>query len=553
MSKRHDHNGHCSRSRGMSQFLPEPIVSSLRRSLENILETSTRGGYVIMTILISYWGAQPVCGARSLCHPTTVWQQVYGGQQADFLYVVRQTFDGGYIFGGETFSVLDGSETNNSSMPDLNLWIIRADDEGQALWSRSFGEQSFDHFVALEQMSDDGFVVAGNTEGNQRREFFLSRLDSLGNVITHSYYQFTNGVVLSLRETRDGGFILRGIAEDRFGRLDYWVTRLDAAGRVLWTRIFGGDGSDLLGEIQETSDGGFLLVGWSDSDVSGNKTIPARGGVDGWIIRLDAQGNRLWEQVYGSTGDDFLNFVIGVSNGYVLVGSSFSFPDEHKTSPALGEGDIWLAGIDEYGIQLWDRSYGGSGVDLVHALSRTGDGGIILGGLSQSHDGDRTTQDFGGELDVWVLRLDATFNRQWDLTFGGSHWDVLYDLQQTADGGFILGCASASPADGNKTVPSIGSWDYWVIKLGPEPICDNDNDGVPDDRDLCPNTPSGVIVNSDGCSIDQLVPCNGPWKNHGQYIAAVANVTSQFVRARLISSRESARIIAAAARSNCGR
>jgi hypothetical protein len=134
--------------------------------------------------------------------------------------------------------------------------------------------------------------------------------------------------------------------------------------------------------------------------------------------------------------------------------------------------------------------------------------------------------------------------------------DFFISLDHTRDGGFIFSAGSETKTtggNGNRAHPGYGGFDMWVVKLSPELPPDSDGDGVPDATDNCPNTPRGAIVNASGCAIDQLVPCDGPWKNHGQYVRAVVTVSKQFRKAGLISHKEHLTIFLRAAKSDCGK
>src|SRR6478735_4111411 len=177
----------------------------------------------------------------------------------------------------------------------------------------------------------------------------------------------------------------------------------------LWDKTFGGSSSNGLSALLQTSDGGYILGGQSDSGISGDKSGPSKGGVDYWVVKLDANANK-----------------------------------------------------------LWDKTIGGSNHDQFPYLKQTADGGYILGGTSLSGIGGDKSQVNKGIRDYWVVKLDGSGNKIWDKTFGGSEDDVLSCLQQTTDGGYILGGWSASGISGDKSQPVVGnisSDDFWVIKL----------------------------------------------------------------------------------------
>ena len=184
------------------------------------------------------------------------------------------------------------------------------------------------------------------------------------------------------------------------------------------------------------------------------------------------------------------------------------------------------------------------------------DGGHLLAGYSQSPvSGNKTSAKVGGN-DMWLVRIDASGNKLWERTIGGGnpYGSSANDVELTPDGGFIAVGETFNEIGGDKTVPWLGSGDGWIVKLGPEDAdCDSDHDGVPDERDACPNTPTGAVVNTQGCSISQLCPCDGAWRNHGDYVGCVVEHAGQFQRKGLISATERRDFVRDAASSECGR
>jgi protein involved in ribonucleotide reduction len=224
--------------------------------------------------------------------------------------------------------------------------------------------------------------------------------------------------------------------------------------------------------VQPTSDGGYILGGTSDSGVSGNKTTPNFGGADYWLVKVDGSGNKQWEQVFGGSGNEQIYSVQPTSDGgYILGGYSTSGVSGNKTTPGLGGSDYWLVKVDGSGNKQWEKVFGGSGDDVIQSVQPTSDGGYLLGGSSTSGvSGNKTTpslsslEEFG---DYWLVKVDGSGNKQWEQVFGGSGDDVLYSVQPTSDGGYILGGASHSGVSGNKTTPHFGNTDYWLVKLRP--------------------------------------------------------------------------------------
>ena len=288
------------------------------------------------------------------------------------------------------------------------------------------------------------------------------------------------------------------------------------------------------------------MLGTSDSEPNwlpfggGDKTSPYYGATDAWVLRLDENGQKLWEQSFGGSGTDDAWAALEMDDGGFVLGCYSTSPaDGNKTSTAVGDWHSWFIGVDAFGNKLWERSSTGSGPDIVKGTDR----GLVVAGHGSGF----------GDSDYGVSRVDRHGNLVWEVIVGGSRDDTLMQAAETLDGGLILVGFSLSDVDGNKTVRNHGHYDFWVVKVGPDPVCDSDNDGVGDYWDLCPDTPAAAMVNARGCSIKQLVPCEGPWKNHREYVQKVAQKAKQFYKAKIISRKQWFRAVAAATQSDCGR
>lgn len=280
---------------------------------------------------------------------------------------------------------------------------------------------------------------------------------------------------LAVDITSDGGSIIAGMSfsnisgdktEDSNGAQDIWVVKLDASGAIQWQNTIGGSGSDDATSIKQTTDGGYIVGGSSDSNISGDKTENSRGGPDFWILKLDTVGNILWQKTYGGAQDDYDVRILQASDGgYFASGLSDSNVSGDKTDPSNGQRDFWAIKMDASGNMQWQNSVGGSLEDRPLANFETNDGGFVMAGLSSSPaSGDKSENSQGGN-DYWIVKLDASGNVSFDNTIGGGNSDIVRDAISTADGGYLLGGFSLSNASGDKTENSLGAEDYWVLKL----------------------------------------------------------------------------------------
>ncbi len=233
-----------------------------------------------------------------------------------------------------------------------------------------------------------------------------------------------------------------------------------------WDRTYGGTGEDRGGVIRPTSDGGYIIGGGSSSPAGGDKTENARGGEDYWIVKVDRNGVKQWDRTFGGSNGDWFGSIDATSDGGCIVaGSSASPAGGDKTEGSRGAMDYWVVKVDRNGLKQWDRTFGGPGYESPYRVRQTGDGGYILAGSSDSSAGGDKTQPSQGNADFWIVKIDANGVKQWDRTLGGSDVDTAYDVQQTVDGGYLVGGSSASPAGGDKTQPSQGGTDFWIVSV----------------------------------------------------------------------------------------
>ncbi len=439
------------------------------------------------------------------------WDKSYAALgKEDILYDLVPASDGGLILVGCGVTYNPGGISGSGWHP----WLVRVDAAGNRLWDKSYGGSQTDVVIRSLPTADGGSLMAGfsnSTDGDRTPpyygglDYWVLRLDASGQRVWDASYGGNNTERgFWIEPTTDGGFLLAGEsfslpsgskAAPYYGNGDMWIVRLDANGNQMWDQSFGGSNADDVKVARQAGDGGFLLAGSSMSlPGTGNKTSPYFGpsggalyqGSDMWVVRLDAYGNKLWDRSYGGTGRERVwDCQTTADGGFVLAGFSSSGPAPtpaagNKTSRCYGGNDYWLVWIDADGNVLRDRSYGGMGDDRCLSLLPMPDGGWILCGQSTSWPGGTKTSPLFGGYDYWLVRIDAEGNQMWDQSFGGSNTEG-YDLavyppdmsvtplKPTADGGFMLAGYSKSPPSGNKTAPLDLGWDYWLVKLGPEP------------------------------------------------------------------------------------
>ena len=466
------------------------------------------------------------------------WEKSLGGSAADFAYSIDPTEDGGFVVAGNTSST-DGDVTDNHGQTDV--WVVKLDDDGQISWKKALGGTSFDGANDIKQTNDGGYIVAGYTASNDEdvfgnhggRDFWIVKLDAFGNI---SWQNTVGGnsteVAHSIDQTSDGGFIAMGYTASfagdvigNHGEIDIWVVKFDASGNISWQKCLGGTSSEEGYEIEQCEDGGYIVVGGSqsnDGDVNGNY-----GSSDYWVVKLDATGEITWEKNYGGSFNDMAHSVDQSNDGGFLI-SGISSSSNGDVSAANGGRDYWVIKIDSSGNLLWEKSLGGNGTDVCYAISQTPDGGSIVAGISTSLDGIISGNH--GEEDYWIIKLDASGNVSWQQMLGGSSTDDPKSIQPTSDGGYILSGYSYSN-DGDLS-RNQGSSDFWVVKLEEVSTAgsvyfDADQNCI---RDANENGIEGINLLINPGSIIVTTDYNGDWwvksLPQGQYSMTVDTSTS---------------------------
>jgi TolB-like protein len=332
--------------------------------------------------------------------------KTYGGVDVDWATSVQQTSDGGYILAGTTYSFGAGR---------YDAFLVKTDAYGNISWAKTYGGLSDDEIHSFSQTSYGGYILAGVTY-SFGAGIFLVETSAYGNIIWAKTYGGL-GVyrTTSVQQRSDGGYILAGYGVVGAGYYDAFLVKTDAYGYISWAKTYGGTSGDGAFSLQQTSDGGYILAGYTRSF--------GAGGSDAFLVKTDANGNVIWAKTYGGTSDDlFYNFLQTSDGGYILAGSTSSF--------GAGGSDVFLVKTDANGNIIWAKTYGGTSSDGAFSVQQTSDGGYILAGFTYS---------FGaGGSDVFLIKTDANGNIIWAKTYGGTGGENATSVLQTSDGGYIL-------------------------------------------------------------------------------------------------------------------
>jgi hypothetical protein len=242
------------------------------------------------------------------------------------------------------------------------------------------------------------------------------------------------------------------------------VVKLDGSGDIQWEQALGGSGYDEGHCVRQADDGGYILTGSSGSN-DGDAT-GNHGEGDEWVVKLDDNGDLQWQKSLGGTSDEIASNILQTADGgYIAAGTTLS--NDGDVSGNQGGYDQWIVKLDGSGNIQWQKTLGGSGDDWASDLQQIADGGYVVAGTTESEDGD-ITDYHGGQYDAWVIRLNPGGTLLWQKTLGGSDFDSGSAIELTNDVGYII-AGSSSSTDGDVTGNHGGS-DYWIVKLGPDDV-----------------------------------------------------------------------------------
>ncbi|NOX48032.1 MAG: T9SS type A sorting domain-containing protein [Chlorobi bacterium] len=376
-------------------------------------------------ILISFLGISPLAG---FSQPT--WKKTFGGLNDDEGYSVHQTFDGGYIITG----FISPANSWNS-----DVWLIRTDNNGDTLWTNTFGGPNNDTGIDVKQTTDNGFIITGNTSsyGEGGFDVWLIKTNANGdslwsNTFGGAYNEFGNSVI----QTADNGYVVIGSTDSYgSGNSDFWMIKTNSAGDSLWSKTYGGAYNDIAFSGEQTSDGGFALTGYTQPAGFTNADV--------WLVKTDHLGEIEWSQTYGGNLNELAYSVQQTyDEGYIITGYTNSF--------GAGNQDVYLIKTDMFGDTLWTRTFGGASNDVGNCVIETAESDFLVCGFNFSLSPD-------GDPDLWLIKTDISGDTLWTKTYGGSGTEVGRYLEETFDGGLIVSGFTSSYG--------AGGTDIWLLKL----------------------------------------------------------------------------------------
>jgi hypothetical protein len=363
--------------------------------------------------------------------PGIQWEKTYGEELIDWGNCIQSTSDGGYIISGTNFR-------NAWSLWYSYFYLIKIDSNGNEEWHQIFGEYDSEHVAkSVQQTTDGGYIVAGYQGVTYQYDAIVHKTDTDGNIVWSCTFGDPNeyDIAESIQQTADGGYIITGWTNSYHAvGTDALLIKLDTNGSEEWVKTLGGSESDAGSCVRQTSDGGFIVVGHSDSFSDSG---------DVYLVKTDSSGNEEWYQTYGSTGwDGGYNVDLTSDGGYIITGR---YENEDWNT------DVLLIKTDSSGNEEWSQYFGGSEYDEGYSVQQTSDGGyFITGSYTDSENYDP---------DVYLIKTDAFGNEEWSKKIDNGHTeDVGYYGIQTSYNEYIVAGFTGF------YIEEI--MDVWVIKLG---------------------------------------------------------------------------------------
>jgi len=347
------------------------------------VQQTSDGGYIVTGGTGSFGaGGADVFLLKTDASGNLQWAKTFGGNNSDYAWSVQQTSDGGYIVAGYTLSFGAGN---------FDVFLLKTDASGNLQWVKTFGGSDYDWAFSVQQTSDGGYIVAGETRSFVTGSYyvFLLKTDASGNLQWAKTFGGNNGdYARSVQQTSDGGYIVAGYTWSfGAGGVDIFLLKTDASGNLQWAKTFGGSDWDYASSVQQTSDGGYIVAGYTLSFGAGNNDV--------FLLKTDASGNLQWSKTFGGSNHDWAFSVQQTSDGgYIVAGWTYSF--------GAGNNDVFLLKTDASGNLQWAKTFRGDSTDYARSVQQTSDGGYIVAG---------GTSSFGaGWEDVFLLKTDANGN-----------------------------------------------------------------------------------------------------------------------------------------------
>ena len=451
-----------------------------------LFQTSSLFSYLIMGLMVVGCKSDDeipiIIDPPAEFNGTLAWVETFGGSGIDQATSVVATGDGAYMVVGSTYSN-DGHFAGLKSTTDADYFLMRVRPDGGVDWTKVYGGDDDELATGITKTSDGGYVLVGYSRSDNCftgsnggfHDYYILKVDGQGNEIWCQNFGYPGSdQAQDIIETREGDLMVTGFFDvsasggqgnddrENAGTLhgvgEYWGIKLDADGQFFWKRYFGGSNNDRSYNVMQTNDGGFVLIGASESDDF--DITDSKGSYDYWAVKLSVEGDLEWTRSFGGSEIDIAYDITTTLDGnFLIVGDARS--NDQDVSTNYGNADIWLVAIDAQGNLIWEKSLGGSMFDSAKDLLPMNNNLYCVTGSSRSNDVDVTTNN--GENDAWTVVVDAQGTIIFEVAIGGSSLDFSESAAQGVDGALLI--VGNTESNDGYIIQNLGYKDILIYKI----------------------------------------------------------------------------------------
>ncbi len=430
----------------------------------------------------------------------------FGGSGGEFGNGILKTTDENLILSGSSNSDISGNKIfgncNPTSSPTTDMWVLKIDSLFNIIWQKDIGGNKGETYPILNSnLTNDKLLLSCHSYSdsscqksknnhkplgspNAATDYWVVVLDTNSNIIWEKTIggdgedQTPSFIQLTTNEYLICGLSSSNISGDKSspcsGYNDYWILKLDTLGNIIYDKTLGGNGIEggfytYAPSILPIINGEYILGGTTESQLSGNVSVPSKGDWDYWIVKIDNAGNKIWDKRYGGIYlDPCISIIATKDNGFLACGNTLSPQGGDITDPIRGSQantDYWIVKLDSLGNKQWDKRFGGSGPEYFQSVQKSIDGGFFLVGSSGSNIGYDVSEPVtsGG---YWIVKIDSLGNKIWDKRLGnGTALTVGASLVELADSSIMFLGTAGSDTSATKTDPGYGGTDYWAVRF----------------------------------------------------------------------------------------
>jgi hypothetical protein len=464
-----------------SGFLPPRMTTAQRNAI-----ASPAQGLVIFNTDSQGLEVYTASGWIYIKNTVQVGQRLIGGAAQENFTAMDITPDGAIYLAGTSMSSASGDITPVSRGGFGDCLIMKQDVTGRIVWTRLLGGNNSETLTDMEECNDGGLIFIAGSISSQNGDVvranhgandnWIVKLNNAGDTSwTRLFGSTVNEIGGFITQTADGGYVFSGsvtasangdVTRTNHGMDDVWIVKLNSTGDTIWTRLMGGNNSDVSESIRATTDGGSIHIGATGSSQNGDVVRMNRGGGDVWIIKLNSTGDTTWTRLFGGNSNEGQSKIIQTAEGgYIFSSVTTSSQNGDVVRTNHGSSDFWIVKLTSTGDTSWTRLLGGTGSELPTDIQQTADGGyIVVGSSTSNNNGDVTSTNHGG-TDVWIVKLNSSGNIQWNRLLGSTGDENFPRVRQLSNGEYIVCARTNSGANGDVQGANHGLTDIWIFKL----------------------------------------------------------------------------------------